>query len=80
MNFLERVDMRKLLFRLLPAMVLVASCFAADKPMKDKAYDDAAATEASNKLEFANTWAQNGPYTMDGLKGKLVVLYFYVDT
>ena len=72
--------MKKLLFSLLPALLLVASCFAADKPMKDKAYDDSASAEDSKKLEFANTWAQNGPYTMDGLKGKLVVIYFYVDT
>ncbi len=55
------------------AMACMAIClFAADKKTPDTAGD--AATGAP---DFNNTWALNGPYSLAGLKGKVVVFRFY---
>ena len=36
------------------------------------------ALSALANADFNNaTWAQGGPYTMEGLKGKVAVLYFF---
>ena len=32
---------------------------------------------AADAPEFPESWANGGPYTMSGLKGKLLILYFY---
>ena len=62
------------------AMVCMAmSLHAADKKTPDKAKEPPAATDSASTAapDFNNTWAVNGPYTLSGLKGKVVVLYFY---
>lgn len=70
--------MKRTLCGLLACAALALCGMAAEKP-KDKGYD-ASAPDAPAALEFANTWAQNGPYSLENLKGKIVVIYFYVDT
>ena len=37
----------------------------------------ASSARAADAPEFPDTWVNGGPYTMAGLKGKLVVLYFF---
>ncbi|HYG75472.1 MAG TPA: hypothetical protein VEK08_10760 [Planctomycetota bacterium] len=37
----------------------------------------AASVYAQQLPEFTGEWANGGPYTVSGLKGKAVVLYFY---
>ena len=32
---------------------------------------------AADAPGFPESWANGGPYTMSGLKGKLLILYFY---
>ncbi len=69
--------MNKKLFSLLPALMLAGCCFAASTSS-----GSSAGTSSADKvpLEFANTWATGGPYSLENLKGKAVVIYFYVDT
>ena len=37
----------------------------------------ASSARADDAPEFPDTWVNGGPFTMAGLKGKLVVLYFF---
>lgn len=71
--------MNKKLFSLLPALLLAGCCFAASSPSSGSS-GTSSADNKSAPLEFANTWAAGGPYSLENLKGKIVVLYFYVDT
>jgi hypothetical protein len=61
------------------AMVCMAVCLcAAEKKSPDKVKaPDTAGDAASGAPDFNNTWALNGPYSLEGLKGKVVVFRFY---
>lgn len=64
---------------LIATVCVALSLHAADKKAPDKAKEPAPGSDTASTAapEFNNTWAVNGPYTMAGLKGKVVVLYFY---
>lgn len=64
---------------ILAALCMAMSVYAADKktPEKPKEPETEAAAEATGAPSFNNTWALNGSYALDNLKGKIVVLFFY---
>ena len=57
--------------------LLALACMAVGLVAADKKMSETAGDAATGRPDFNNTWALSGPYTLEGLKGKLVVIRFF---